>query len=222
MPVWKPEAKWAGQDVFIIGGGNSLRERHFDWNLLKPELTIGCNTAFLLGPEVCKICVGGDRRWFEHFEDDLEKFKGVVFTNHSSLRNSKKPWLWWIGRESVGLHTTSLGWNGNTGAVAINLALVLGASRIFLLGFDMKIVAGKSNWHDHILDKTAVRPEVYPKFCEEFRHVYKDWKAKFADREIINVTDDSNLEWFPKVPFDAFWKERIKRWDAMELKKAGR
>ena len=53
MPIWIPQEKWKDEDVFIIGGGDSLRTFNFD--VLKDELTIGCNTAFSLGSDICKI-----------------------------------------------------------------------------------------------------------------------------------------------------------------------
>ena len=102
MPKWTPEKKWNGQEAFIIGGGDSLKT--FDWNLLKPHLTIGCNDAFTYGHEICKICFFGDIKWFEKHKQELERYKGVVFTNVSQLVNTNIPWLWTMRREPRGLH----------------------------------------------------------------------------------------------------------------------
>jgi len=205
MPKWIPEKVWEGQDVFIIGGGNSLE--HFDWNLLKAENTIGCNDAFQHGKEICKICVFGDVRWFTTFEQELALYKGVVFTNSQQLQKTKLPWLWTMPRKGSGLHEDALGWNANTGAEAINLALLLGAKRIFLLGFDMHLSKdGKSNWHRNRLDKP--NENIYSKFLRGFVALSKDLPKKFPGVEIINVTDDSGLNLFPKIGIEEFWKER--------------
>jgi len=204
MPRWIPEQKWMGEDVFIIGGGESLRG--FQWDLLRDELTIGCNTAFKLGHEVCKLCVFGDYPWFKEFQRELSQYKGVVFTNVPQLQKSNLPWLWIMGREARGLHKIALGWNNNTGASAINLALILGAKRVYLLGFDMKELKGKCNWHD---DYKKTNPSVYKsKFLSTFGHVKSDLEKKFAGCEIINVTDDSDLDIFPKVSAKQFWSKR--------------
>lgn len=213
MPRWTPEKCWDQQDVFIIGGGPSLEK--FNWELLKMENTIGCNTAFIQGPEICKICIFGDFKWWERFQEPLSKYAesgGTVFTNNQKLFNMKVKWLWVMGRESRGLHERSLGWNGNTGASAINLAILLGAKRIFLLGFDMKHIDGRSNWHNCIIDKNLVRPSVYPTFCVQFRFVVKDWKEKFPNVEIWNVTSDSGLfrELIPWLDPVEFWAAREK------------
>ncbi len=205
MPHWIPEAQWEGQDVFIIGGGNSLK--HFDWSLLENECTIGCNSAFTLGEKVCKICIFGDYKWFNKFKSELQFYKGILFTNSSQLRNTKLNWLWTMPRKGKGLGTTTLGWNSNTGAAAINLALILGAQRIFLLGFDMHLSKeGKSNWHNKLMGKQ--KAVVYKKFIMAFAKVLVDLRKVFPGKEVINVTDDSDLDIFPKVGCDEFWKER--------------
>jgi len=205
MPKWIPNQIWLNQDVFIIGGGNSLKR--FDWNLLKKENTIGCNDAFKHGAEICKVCVFGDSKWFEAHKHELELYKGAVFTNVSRLYKTTLDWLWVMKRQATGLHRDALGWNYNTGAVAINLALLLGAKRIFLLGFDMCLSRkGKQNWHPNNLDKP--NPEVYLKFIKGFKKVAKDLREKFPDVEVFNVTDNSKLDEFPKVGMNEFWKER--------------
>ncbi len=210
MPRWKIEKVWEGQRCFIIGGGPSLT--NFNWNLLHSENTIGCNTAFTLGEQVCKVCIFGDARWWNTYQFELAKFKGTVFTNSPQLLNSKIPWLWTMPRESNGLHTEALGWNGNTGASAINLALLFGVKQIYLLGYDMKRTEVQSNWHNRILDDRTVRPSVYNEFAKQFRYVHFHWKRKFADIEIFNVTKDSGLsqEIFPWVDPDSIWPGNYK------------
>lgn len=200
---WEPQPLWAGKEAFIIGGGSSLRT--FDWNLIKGKLTIGCNAAYLLGEDVCRVCIFGDMSFFRAHEAGLRAFKGPIFTNLKQHHRDNISWLYTLERRNRGLHSQALGWNQNTGAMAINLALILGAKKIVLLGFDMKIQGVQSNWHDHYGAKN--KPPTYMKFRLAFREVVEDWKAKFADREIINVNDDSDLEGFPKVPLKTFFEE---------------
>lgn len=202
MPKWIQENKWKDEDVFIIGGGDSLKT--FDWNLLKPHLTIGCNDAFRLGKDVCKICIFGDIDWFEFNKKLLEGFGGVVMTNCAQLRNKNIPWLFTIGRRASGLHNDAIGWNKNTGAAAVNLALILGAKNVFLLGFDMMLsTRGKANWHDNNINKPDA--EVYPKFLSGFHFVNRDLRTKFPDSAIINITNNSKLDLFPKINVEEFW-----------------
>lgn len=207
MPRWKPEEKWKDQDVFIIGGGSSLKD--FDWSLLKDERTIGCNAACFLGTDVCKICIFGDYQWFREYKDKLERYKddkGIIFTNCKQFERSHIDWVWWLPRLPHGLGTDALGWNYSTGAAAVNLALILGAKRIFLLGFDMHLCNGKPNWHDKGLDKP--NSKLYERFVLGFTKVSIDLRRKFPSRQVVNVTDDSHLDVFTKVSCEEFWSKR--------------
>jgi len=209
MSIWQVEKIWENKECFIIGGGASLKG--FKWDLLAPELTIGCNNAYQLGADICKVCIFGDVRWFERNNKELESYKGMVFTNVSSLLNSKIPYLNTMKRKANGFYTDSLGWNSNTGFSAINLALLFGAKVIYLLGFDMKLSKdGKHNWHDKRLDKSGA--EVYRRFLKSGGCVTKDWKGKFPDQQVINVVkpSSSDLAIFPTMNFDEFWNSRKK------------
>jgi len=204
MPRWNPESIWKDQDVFIIGGGTSLRT--FDWKLLEDKWTIGCNSAFSLGEKICKVCIFGDARWFDIYKHELVKYKGTVFTNSNQLLRTKISWLWTMSRQAKGLHHNALGWNKNTGASAINLALLLGAKRIYLLGYDMYLSQqGQPNWHDRLIHKP--NEENYPKFVDNYKFVVRDLEKKWPKVEVINITDNSALNCFPKVGIDVFWKD---------------
>lgn len=207
MPRWIPVATWKGRDVFIIGGGDSLRK--FNWNLLKNECTVGCNSAYTLGVKTCKVCIFGDAKWFKYNEVQLRKYEGILFTNSSQHQRTKVSWLWTMRRKTRGLHVDALGWNFNTGAAAINLALILGAKRVFLLGFDMHLSRdGKNNWHEE--SRTKPDAGVFGKFVEGFTRLSTDLDKVFPGREVINITDDSDLNVFPKISCKQFWNERKK------------
>lgn len=204
MPKYQPEEFWKGEDVYIIGGGTSLN--NFNWELLRHRNTIGCNGAFGLGVDICKILIFGDLKFWENFKDRIKKeYGGIVVTNARELHDNEQPYLYTMKREPCGLHYDALGWNGNTGASAINLALLLGAEKVFLLGFDMKLgIEGKANWHDTRYEKE--KAEVYDRFLKGYDDVYYDWKTKFENRYIINITNDSDLEVFPKITLEKHFR----------------
>ena len=212
MPEYRPTPMWQGEDVFIIGGGPSLRG--FDWTLLHNERTIGCNNAFRLGPEVCDVCIFVDRKFIllgnqprEGFYDELAKFPNPVVTNDTQLRKRKEEWINWMPRKPRGLHREALGFNANCGASAINLALLYGATTIYLLGIDMHLDAeGKPNWHTHIIDKP--RSQIYERMIQAYVDVKRDLEGKFPNCNVFNVTKNSSLNAFPKLDFDEFWNER--------------
>ena len=53
---------------------------------------------------------------------------------------------WVRGSSQRGLGHDRVHFGGNSGFQAINLAFLWGATRIILLGFDCKAVAGKDHW----------------------------------------------------------------------------
>lgn len=192
---------WHNQSVYIIGGGHSLKD--FDWRLLHNKLTIGCNSAYLLGQDVCKVLIYGDDNWWLEFGEDVtKKYKGVIFSV-APMRRMKKPSnVIALPRKSCGLYYKCLGWNGNTGAAAVNLALLLGAKTVYLLGFDMKLGAGKKpNWHDQKLLNTP-NPRIYKKFLSGFKRIKQDLPKMFPKASIVNVSKVSELKAFPKNNID--------------------
>lgn len=212
LDYWKPEPIWEGLDAFIIGGGSSLRT--FDWSLLRNERAIGCNQAFRHGPEVCDFVVFCDKKFILEadkpragFYDELQVFPNPVITSDPALAVRHISWLKCMKRYPIGLHTDGLGYNLNTGASAINLALLLGARTVYLLGFDMHLDStGRPNWHDRLIDTPSEC--VYTRMLGSFGNVSKDLRVKFPGREVFNITDDSRLEVFPKIAVREFWEKR--------------
>jgi len=193
MDFWIPAPVWKGETAYIIGGGPSLRD--FDFDNLKGKLTIGCNDAYQLGEDRCKVLHFVDRKWLETHSKRLEAYKGTITT---SLRlEAVDGRLRALFRHSKGLHTDGVGYNGNCGMGALNLALLYGASTVYLLGFDMALgKEGQANWHRNEVDQPDERH--YKRFLSNMPEVLKDWKEKFPHVRIINMNPDSEMRGFPK------------------------
>jgi hypothetical protein len=197
--AWTPTPEWQGQDAYIIGGGSSLSS--FPFASLTGKNTIGCNDAFRLGPGVVKICIFGDASFFHQHKWELQKFSGKVVTCAPSLIPYKIGWLLQMDREKDGLcEGHALAWNYSTGAAAVNLAVILGATQIFLLGFDMgKRGDGKSHWHTH--RNKVIPDEAYNRFIRGF-HTLHASLCRFPHIHVYNVTDGtSKLPVFDKITF---------------------
>lgn len=199
MPFWVPSNEWEGSDAYVIGGGPSLRG--FDWAQLKGKHTIGCNFAFRLGAEVCALCFFSDIEFFAAAEQELRVFKGRAVTHCHSLTSRGEPWLLKLRRMPRGLHTGgTLGFGNNSGCGAVNLALSLGARRVFMLGFDCTPPAtpqAQTHWHDWRLQ--APKAGLYDKFMGGWQAVAADLPRVFPGRQIINLNPDSAIPFFPKA-----------------------
>jgi hypothetical protein len=90
----------------------------------------------------------------------------------------------------------------NSGFQAINLAYHLGAKRIILLGFDMKLTGGKSHWFgDHPLPENAPPGSKMPiSPYGDFIKAFQTIPPQLPDLgiEIINCTRSTALDCFPK------------------------
>lgn len=140
--------------MFIIGGGNSLR--NFDFNLLNDKAVIAINSAYLnVGANAALFWVDGG--WVGQHSDALKhhpsklRFMPVVNADVPIARNMTGP------SESCYLRRTGdFGYDplidnvkgNNSGTMAINFAINMRAARVILLGFDLGYVAGKSHYHD--------------------------------------------------------------------------
>lgn len=199
--LWEPETPWQGQDAFIIGGGASLRS--FDFNLLKGRNTIGCNDAFRLGEEVVKICLFGDASWFHRTAFALDKFKNPIFNVAPSLLSLQTPMLTHLIRKGKGLHEgNAIGWNFSTGASAVNLAINMGATRVFLLGIDLMLIDGRSHWHEHRHHKT--REMIFGRFLKGFSAIADSLRLpKYQDVQVIHICHGSSpMPFFLKMSFE--------------------
>jgi hypothetical protein len=208
MPLWKPDQRWAGADVFIVGGGPSLAG--FDWSLLHGKNTIGCNAAFKLGVDVCKVCFFSDQKWFQAYETELSTFTGEVVTHCPRLLplSFRTPWLKGVRREKRGLHQKAIGFGGNSGCSAVNLALLMGAKRVFLLGFDCKVEDVKqTHWHKWTIEQMNL--QVFPKFIQGWGAIAVDLPTVFPGCEIINLNPDSAIPFFPKAEPRAYLSHNL-------------
>lgn len=226
MPRWDPGRIWEGEEVYIIGGGPSLLS--FDWDLIRGKFTIGCNSNFVLGSDIVKLVLfcdtrwwkeigqpgmGGDQEWWdkvgekkfsEQFSPTLilrarDGYGGLVVGSHDELSKDRTPWLLHMPRHHSKEACTrgALTLFHNTGAAAINLALILGAKKVFLLGFDMKLGGnGEANWHH--LRWQGPQADSYPIFLQQMKTMPASIARHFPGVEVINVTNDSKLDIFPK------------------------
>jgi hypothetical protein len=207
---WVPEREWDGEDVYVLGGGPSLRI--FDWDRIRSRKVIGCNGAYLLGSQVVDIVVFGDVNWWKTIGCEGTKHFGgrVVGSTPNLLR--PVPWLLQMTRQQYGLGAPGLGrlaWNRNTGSLGINLALLLGARRVYLLGFDMSLSArGEANWHDERCE--PARAEVYARFRAGFAFLASALPETFPGVEVVNLHASATLPMFPTQPLDRHFAEETR------------
>lgn len=141
----KIEPIWDNETVYIVGGGPSLS--NFDWKRLEGKKVIAINRAFEVLPNA-DVLYWTDSRFWKWYSNEIKKFKGLKVTcrpyNPISYdvillkAVNSKPY------ESDPSHISH---GNNSGYGAINLAVKLGAKKIYLLGYDMESDVNKTHWH---------------------------------------------------------------------------
>ena len=144
---------WKGASVAIIGGGPSLVEKDVRLCRVSGCRTIGVNDAYKFGNNI-DITFFGDAEWYygtaHHpgHAQAVQQWPGMRITCDPRLQR-EAGLICLQKHEGEGIMDfPRLKWYRNSGASAIALAVMLGASRIYLLGFDGMKRKGQHNWHE--------------------------------------------------------------------------
>jgi len=202
---WEVPELWRGATVAILGGGPSLSVDQVAQVCASGCRVIAVNNAYAIAPFADMLYFCDHDWWREHAERAAyREFAGIKVTLENPKVVKAEPAvrsLQNLGRtglcaERHGLHT---GQNG--GYQAINLAVHLGAKRIVLLGFDMKVSAdGRFNWHSGHRRKGS--PDQYARLMlPKFPTLLGPLAARGV--EVLNATPGSALKCFREVSLQA-------------------
>ena len=212
-----PNGSWKGKTCFLIGGGPSLAG--FDFSPLKNELTIGVNKAFTIYPTTINYAMdirlnnvlsgqksGNERKW-EALRQQWLAYTGIKLFMRRSVKlkfdksvhviknlNAKK--LCFDLKQGI--------WGGNnSGFGALMLAVGLGATRIGLLGYDLKVKVQKgkklkTHWHDGYSFNGS--SDSFQRKLDKFRMCFEEFAGAIAKQgiKVVNLNSDSALTCFPK------------------------
>lgn len=204
----KIKSDWAGMPAVIAATGPSLTARQAETVAAKASASdlkvVVVNDAYRLFP-FADILYACDARWWD-VHKGCPDFRGEKWSSHSlkgsGVLDDKRAAADAYGLNLVGgvgdpgfsFDPEKIHYGRNSGFQAVNLALLLGANPLILIGFDMR--GGKKN-HFFGNHPEGLRQTVsYTNFIESFR-----WAAKRLPEgiKIFNATPDSALDCFPKV-----------------------
>lgn len=144
---------WTGQRCFIVAGGPSLKG--FNFGRLAGERTIAINRAvescpdadiaFAFDPRVHQAAAAGD--FGDAARTAFAAFRGIKVCLYLDSAAAHLPGVFPLGCRASDGYPVSLAdgvfHGGNSGYAALQLALLLGANPIYLLGYDMTGEGGK-------------------------------------------------------------------------------
>lgn len=194
---------WEGETVAVVASGPSAADVPLD--LGKDRI------RFLAVKDAWKLCPWAeylyacDHHWWEahrgvvefkgqrvaYDQRTVEKWRGLGFLK-VEIKKAYQNLLF----EEVG----HVGWGGNSGFHALNLALQFGAKKVLLVGFDMRVDRGKHFFGPHAYTKD--RPS--ESNCRKWAEILDREAKVIAERgaEVINCSAVSALKAFPKMSFE--------------------
>jgi hypothetical protein len=142
---------------------------------------------------------GCDDHWWDLYAAELKsKFRCDLWTQ--SAKSAKRYDLrHWEGESKPGLGKTKIHFGNNSGYQAINLAYLLGAKRIILLGYDMQTDGDQVHFfgnHPYHQRKGGPTNTLMKDWCEKFEALARD--LKFEGVEVINATRKTALMAFDR------------------------
>lgn len=205
------DGAWAGQPAWVLGGGPSLKT--FPWDCLKSRRNIiAINMAFLSCPWA-DVWFSEDHRVVTELipsKPEIEKawreFRGVKILH--CLDESYKAQ---VSAIDVDVHfierkyrdkrwsasfQEGLSMSSNSAIGAINIATIMKADPIYLLGIDCRRTKTDANYHDHYPQMWRMPEGQDKEYASDFTY----WAALHAKNVInlINPDFESALTCWPK------------------------
>lgn len=176
--------------ALVVATGPSLKQEQIDYAQGKVDLSIAVNDAYKLMPWA-DVLYSSDWNWWEYHK--AEDFCGEKLCPIETIYATKVE-----GSFGAGFSPTHIHYGLNSGFAAINLALLRGATQVYLLGFDMGIAEGQERHffgpHPEHLEKDSN----YVRFREKMDEGARTLSRFGKDIKVINCTDGGVLESFPR------------------------
>lgn len=204
--IQKMYDKSFGQDIFIVGGGYSVRDINLDY--LHDKVTIAINDSYKILPNATALfwC---DSSWAGKHHDGLKEHQcDLRFHPRTYAQTHIKNDISGPSGCTILHRTGEYGYDpnidnvvgNNGGTQSINFAVNLGAKRIYLIGFDMRddpLKRGKTHWHDN--HEVVIRHDTYSRlFIPSMEALDKEIRKRRIKVEIINCSRTSAITCFRK------------------------
>lgn len=187
--------RWRGECCIVAASGPSLTTDVAE--ACRGDHVIAVNDAYRRLP-FADVLYASDARWWDH-HGNCTGFRGEKWSAHNPKGNDKRKQAQAYGLRLVAgedgnafsLDPDRIRYGGNSGFQAVNLAILFGATRIVLLGFDMH---GTHFFGPHAgpLRNTTS----FEKYIANFTAAAKKLPAYIR---IVNATPGSALKCFPFV-----------------------
>lgn len=200
---WTPMRLFAGATVACLASGPSLTAEAVAKVGRIPSIAI--NSSCLLAPSA-DVLFFTDSSWYEQHRDLVTAWPSLVISMSRTAKRELPDKVKRIEGRGDPMAPPDFCRAGvqqgrSSGHTAIALAIALGARRVILLGYDMRVVDGREHCHGDYGDQTARDLDQY---ARDFVPAFAGWDAaaRRAGVEILNATPGSALTEFRSVEID--------------------
>lgn len=217
------DGEWQGHRCFLIGNGPSVRlyKPKVLNNFLSGEKSIGINRAYELLPDVT-ISLASDAHYYNNLSNPKNKnwpeykkyhaYQGVKCWVDSANRHMDDCYyVKNIGRAGISASLKDgIYCHSNTGYSAIQLAIVLKANPIYLIGFDLcQDQQGHTHFHDYPTNGNHLNNwRVFSSGLVELYSLIKKYRPAL---QIINLSPISRVRFWQKMDLDEVAGMKITR-----------
>jgi hypothetical protein len=201
--------------------GSSIAAKGLDYSNLHKIKTLCVNHAI---EECCQsdMLLFQDQRFLKHTKFDLNSYKGLVFTSNTNPfgRKENKRNVVYFKPLQVG-HNPTMDFNRgvytrkSSGVCALNVALILGCSPVYLIGMDTPKEFNDS-YQDgeqlHYKENYGNAPNT-KQALDAYTSIAKNLFSKFSvyGPRIINVCENGHLDYFNSMGLEQF-NRMLKAW----------
>lgn len=200
------ERRWLGEIAVCIASGPSLTPEDVDLCRGRSRV-IAVNDNYLLAPwaDILYAC---DFRWWDAHKG-VPGFAGEKWTIDRRAKEVYPELRRIEGKNEPGFsEDPSRIHNGrNSGFQAVNLALLMGAAKILLLGYDLQKQGYKTHWFGE--HQGLVNTRDYSNFIEAFNTTRR--QVERMGNPIINCTRRTALNCYPKMALEQALEQFCRR-----------
>lgn len=203
--IWSPW--WDDRDLFIVGGGPSLRGRDMS-GLRKRGRVLAVNRAFELIP--CDAVFSLDLTFIKNRRRELEmaaRRSEVILAVPDDYSDGLVAGATYVKRiqgKGVSFDPRAIINGLNSGYGAVNVAILKRALRIYLLGFDLVAPATgePGHWHDGYDWNNGSSRIYYSRWAQRFDEIARDVDMLGGTVQIINANPSSAIRCFPFTSYE--------------------
>jgi hypothetical protein len=206
---WNPIPLFKGATVFCLASGPSLTRAVADRLRDAGARAIVVNSSCALAPWA-DVLYFTDSGWYEPRRELVANWTGAVVSMSRTAKRELPDKVNRVegqgdpmGPPSFARGRSVIQQGRSSGHTAVSLAIAMGAARVVLVGYDMRVVDGREHHH---AEYSGARD--LDQYAREFVPAFNGWRAaaEAVGAEIVNATPGSAVTEFPFVDLEDMLK----------------